>query len=191
MILGNEEAEKRAILQTADMMAAAARTAPKACGIDNLEVLILDGADKDRLAAEMRRLGNEFGTGMEFMVRDGNLVDISPVVLLFGARTNPAGLGNACGFCGFKNCAENIGQKASCAFNTIDLGIAIGSAVSVAADHRIDNRVLYSAGKAALNLGLFADSVKAALGIPLSVSSKNPFFDRESGDNQAISRGKK
>ena len=60
-----------------------------------------------------------------------------------------------------------------------DLGIAIGSAVSVAAAHHVDNRVMFSAGKAALNLKLFDDSqVCIAYGIPLSVSGKSPFFDR-------------
>jgi uncharacterized ferredoxin-like protein len=37
---------------------------------------------------------------------------------------------------------------------------------------------MYSAGKAALSLGLFSAGVKIALAIPLSVSGKNPFFDR-------------
>jgi len=56
--------------------------------------------------------------------------------------------------------------------------IAIGSAVSVAADLRVDNRVMYSVGKAALNIGILGEDVKIAYGIPLSISGKNPFFDR-------------
>ena len=66
----------------------------------------------------------------------------------------------------------------TCSFNAGDLGIAVGSAVSRAADLRIDNRIMYSAGKAALELGFLGSEVAIAYGIPLSVSGKSPFFDR-------------
>jgi glycerol-3-phosphate dehydrogenase subunit C len=42
--------------------------------------------------------------------------------------------------------------RARCAFNSHDLGIAVGSAVSIAADFHADNRVMYSLGKAAVEL---------------------------------------
>jgi uncharacterized ferredoxin-like protein len=45
-------------------------------------------------------------------------------------------------------------------------------------DFRIDNRILYTAGMAALKLKCFHDSVKVCFGIPLSVTGKNIFFDR-------------
>ena len=66
-----------------------------------------------------------------------------------------------------------------CTFNTGDLGIAIGSAVSVAMDHRVDNRIMYTVGQAAMELRLLGDDVPVIYGIPLSISSKNPFFDRK------------
>jgi len=74
-----------------------------------------------------------------------------------------------------KNPDESVESYTSSA---VDLGIAIGSAVSIAADLRVDNRVMYSVGKAALNVGILGDDVKIAYGIPLSISGKNPFFDR-------------
>ena len=81
--------------------------------------------------------------------------------------------------CGFLNCAEKDKHKdIPCVFNVGDLGIALGSAVSVAADHRVDNRVMYSAGMAARDMGLLGEDVKVAYAIPLSALSKNPFFDR-------------
>lgn len=58
----------------------------------------------------------------------------------------------------------------------IDLGIAVSSAVSVAAMDKVDNRVMFSIGKAAAEMG-YAENV-LWLGIPLSVSGKNIFFDR-------------
>ena len=60
----------------------------------------------------------------------------------------------------------------------MDLGIAIGSAVSVATDARVDNRVMFSIGRAAMEMKLLGDRVCQMVGIPLSVSGKSPFFDR-------------
>jgi uncharacterized ferredoxin-like protein len=42
----------------------------------------------------------------------------------------------------------------------------------------MDNRVMFSIGRACLDLRWFDETVKQALGIPLSVTGKNPFFDR-------------
>jgi len=82
--------------------------------------------------------------------------------------------------CGFKNCDEkNQYPNHPCAFNTGDLGIAIGSAVSVAMEHRVDNRIMYTVGQAALEMGILGPEVKIIYGIPLSASGKNPFFDRK------------
>jgi uncharacterized ferredoxin-like protein len=60
----------------------------------------------------------------------------------------------------------------------VDVGIALGSAVSVAADHRVDTRIMFTIGKAALTLG-FLDGVYQAYGLPLSATGKSPFFDRK------------
>ena len=83
-----------------------------------------------------------------------------------------------CGFCGFDSCASADASGARCAFNMIDLGIAVGSAVSVAADDRVDSRVLYSAGKAA-QLMEYEDFDVNWLAIPIAAYGKSPFFDRK------------
>ena len=57
-------------------------------------------------------------------------------------------------------------------------GIAVGSAVSVAADDRVDSRVLYSAGKAA-QLMQYEDFDVVWLAIPIAAYGKSPFFDRK------------
>jgi uncharacterized ferredoxin-like protein len=59
----------------------------------------------------------------------------------------------------------------------IDLGIALGSAVKVASELNVDNRIMHSAGDAAMKMGLLrADEI---IGIPLSIKGKNIFFDRK------------
>ena len=51
------ELEQQAALQVASLMAAAARTAPKTRGIDNIRIIGIEDADtKDRLVSKMREL---------------------------------------------------------------------------------------------------------------------------------------
>ena len=98
-------------------------------------------------------------------------------MLVIGVKNNPSGLN--CGFCGHPTCEEMVKHKATCAYNPIDLGIACSSAAGVASDFHADNRIMYSIGRACLDLKFFSQTVKQALGIPLSVTGKNPFFDRK------------
>lgn len=183
MITKSEDAEIHALKNIAEMMCIAARTAPKACGIDNLEIALIEGSIKDRIAEEMKRICKE--TGIGFFGRDALCVDASPLLFLIGTKFAVTNCPN-CGHCGFKNCAENIANKGICFFNPNDLGIAVGSAASVAANHRVDNRILFSAGRAALNLGVFPAAVKVVWGLPLSSFGKNIFFDRAGCDPASI-----
>lgn len=178
MKYNSSDAEKRAAFAVADLMAAAAKTAPKGCGVDNVEVVILDGEDKSALTATMREIGKT--PGAEFFIRDAGNVDNSHCIVLIGVKNNPLGL-NGCSLCGFENCGKMAAAGANCAFNITDLGIAVGSAAAIAADNRIDNRVLFSAGKAATETGIFGKDIRVCYGIPLSTTSKSIFFDREPG----------
>jgi uncharacterized ferredoxin-like protein len=168
--------EREALLETARLMAAAARTAPKARGCDNLETFVLMKEDFGPLVAEMEKLAHAFNR--PGMARDAGNLERAGAIIFIGTKLERIGLGEACRFCGFDNCEANRAGNGVCVYNPGDLGIAVGSAVSAAADRRVDTRVMYSAGKAALALGLFSEDVKIALAIPLSISGKNPFFDR-------------
>ena len=57
----------------------------------------------------------------------------------------------------FANCDENERAGATCVFPAHDLGIAVGSAASIAAHHHVDNRAMFSNGVAALRLGLMGE----------------------------------
>ncbi len=177
MITKSAEMEARAVDQVVELMALAARTAPKAKGVDNLVVVAIRAKVKDQLAAEMRRIVQE-ENGLPNFERDAGNVDKAAVVLLLGQRVKPLGP-RPCGYCGYKDCEENLKNSGLCAISIGDLGIALGSAVSVAAAHHADNRIMFTAGRAAIKLNLFDDNeVRIAYGIPLSVSAKSPFFDR-------------
>ncbi|MFN3568578.1 MAG: DUF2148 domain-containing protein, partial [Caldimicrobium sp.] len=93
-------------------------------------------------------------------------------------------VGVNCGACGF-DCKSILQQERKtldyegplCAMRLIDLGIALGSAVSMAKELCIDNRIMYTIGVAVKKLGLLPGQV--ILGIPLSIKGKNIFFDRK------------
>jgi uncharacterized ferredoxin-like protein len=174
MIYKSIDTERNAAISAAELMTAAARTAPKACGIDVTETLILDGEDKDKLTTAMREIGKE--AGRAFFIRDAGNVDACHCIILIATAVNPRGLD--CGLCGVKDCATAVKDEIPCAMAVNDLGIAVGSAAATAMDHRIDNRVLFTAGMAALKLGLFSDKVKICFGIGLATAGKNIFFDR-------------
>jgi uncharacterized ferredoxin-like protein len=175
MFIDSKSAEKEAVLNAAYAICAAARTAPKACGIDRMETAVLTGDDKDAIAAEMRRLSEE--TGDKLFARDAGNVDNSEAVILLGISEKTRGLGSICRLCHFEDCASCVSGGGSCVFNGLDLGIALGSAVALAADLRMDTRIMFTIGRAASSLSLLGEH-KLIMGIPLSVSGKSPFFDR-------------
>lgn len=164
--------------RTVEKMMTAARTAPKAKGIDNLVIAMAEGDTIKLLSDKLKELVQE-GKGPEYFVRDAENILNSSVIMLIGTKIKPIGI-KYCGFCGFENCEEKLNHKEiPCALNTGDLGIAVGSAVSVAMDERVDNRIMHSVGKAAVDLMLLGEEVKVAYGIPLYIGSKNIFFDRK------------
>lgn len=170
-------AEEAAVLRTAQAMCAAIRTAPKARGIDELQTLILTEKEKDDLADEMDRVGDSLGAG--FFHRDAGNVRAAQAVVLVGVSAKKRGLNEMCQLCNHHNCAQCEEKNGICIYDPMDLGIALGSAAAVAAREHIDNRILFSAGKAALAAGYFGDEITIIMGIPLAAAGKNPFFDRK------------
>ena len=153
MLIKSEDAERDAGLEVAKLMLVAARTAPKARGLDTIVAAILGREDKDKLADEMERSGKE--KNLPTRVRDAGNVRNSELIVLIGV--------------GYE---EGVPRE----LKLVDLGIALGSAAKVAGDLNVDSRIMRSVGEAAENLKLLqADYV---VGIPISIKGKNIFFDR-------------
>ena len=177
--------EQEAVRTIVNLMAVSARTAPKGKGVDTLVTRALYGSELADLAGEMEAVGNL--TGFQFFLRDSKNILSASACLLIGCRgTEQPGLN--CGGCGYRTChdmAEAFRNRSDtslfkgpvCAIRMADLGIAVGSAVKTAQILNADNRVFFSAGVAALSLGLLPDCT-TAYGIPLSITGKNIFFDR-------------
>ncbi|MGB9840669.1 ferredoxin domain-containing protein [Thermovenabulum sp.] len=172
---------KDALLLAAQLMVVSARTAPKAAGRDFVEIKIIEGEDVKKLAREMHEYGKT--TGKANFDRDGKNVEDSEVVILISLKdAKPVGLN--CGACGYSECAqlpefiEGPEFKGPiCAWRLMDLGIAMGSAVKTASLLNVDNRIMYRIGVLARKMGLIEGEV--VVGIPLSATGKNIYFDRK------------
>lgn len=173
MILNERDVRHEHLLTVGKQMMTAARTAPKGKGIDIIETALITGEEIKELSEKMIAMVEEHG--MKFFLRDADNILNAECVLLIGTREQAQGLN--CGYCGFLTCTSRLGGV-PCALNSIDLGIAIGSACATASDLRVDTRVMFSAGLAAQRLD-WLKGCKMLIAIPISASSKNPFFDRK------------
>jgi uncharacterized ferredoxin-like protein len=153
MLIKSEDLERDAALDVARLMLVAARTAPKAMGLDTIVTAIVGGEDQNKLADEMERIGKE--KNLPRRIRDAGNVRNSQLVALIGVKYT---------------------GDPSNELKLVDLGIALGSASKIASDLNVDNRIMRSIGEAAENMKLLqADYV---LGIPISIKGKSIFFDR-------------
>lgn len=168
------EIRHESVLQVARKMMIAARTAPKSRGLDLIEIGMITGEEIERLSREMTAEYEK--NGLQFFLRDAENILQAEVIILIGTREQPLGMN--CEYCGFPTC-EKRPSGVPCVFNSVDVGIAIGSACSAAADNRVDTRVMFSAGNAAQHLGWPANDCHQVFAIAVSASSKNPFFDRK------------
>lgn len=181
-------AESKGVLEIANLLAVSARTAPKARGVDNILTAIVSGREKDELADAMEQKLKQKTNPLSAFKKDAKALRKSTLVLLIGVKgTMPKRPENPlnCGACGHKTCAEfvkcakKIGEDfvgPICIFEAMDLGIALGSAAKTASAMNVDNRLMYTIGAAAKNLELLKADV--IIGIPLSITGKNIYFDR-------------
>ena len=155
---------KDSVIEIAKLMCISAKTAPKGKGIGNVDVVVLHGNEEiERLARRMEELAGEYG---DFFRRDAENIRESDAVVLIG-----------CNKANFKlKKPERWPGDPDLIMSIINLGIAIGSAVKTASIHNVDNRVMFSAGVAAQELG-YIDS-EVVMAIPLSARDKSIYFDR-------------
>jgi uncharacterized ferredoxin-like protein len=174
MITNERDTRNERLLQVANEMMTAARTAPKGKGFDIIEVVTISGETIKKLSEAMLEYSAK--SGLKFILRDSANILNAQAIVLIGTKQQIHNLN--CGYCGFESCsAKNEFPDVPCSLNSIDVGIAIGSACSVASDRKVDSRVMFSVGRVAQELGMLP-GCSNIYGIPISCSSKNPFFDR-------------
>lgn len=121
MIIEERESRRERVIEAGRRMMTAARTAPKAKGVDILECCLLTGDDIKHLSEVMMQLHEE--TGRPVYKRDSANILQADCVLVIATRSQMMGLN--CGHCGFPSCGEKP-ANVPCAFNPTDVGIAIG-----------------------------------------------------------------
>lgn len=169
------------IEMVAEFMELSAQTAPKTKGQSFVQTKILKGPVLHEVAEAMIAFGKK--NGKKDFDRDAKNIAASQALVLIGIE-NAAVVGLNCQACGFSDCATLNKQKKSdgefkgpvCPFRLLDMGIALGSAARTAAAHNVDNRIMYRVGVVARSMGIV--DWDFLMGIPLSVSSKNIYFDR-------------
>ena len=188
-ILTANDVEQEAIATAARLIMAAVTTAPKTRGVSTIQSALIQGQEKEQLAQAMESHASEKASVGNIFKRDAQNVRASTAVLLIGVKgTMPKKPETPlnCGACGYPTCAAFIqsskGKRGEdftgplCAFQSVDLGIALGVAAKVAAELNIDNRLMYTVGAGAIGMKVLdADMV---IGLPLSVAVKNIFFVR-------------
>jgi len=183
-VLASRDGEKQGLLRAAELMMVSSRTAPRSGGVDDVDTVLVTGSEKDKIAAEMDKMGEE--RKIDGFRRDADNVKRSEALLLVGVNGRK-NFGLSCGACGHSTCEEfNRATEVrgldfegpSCVFKALDLGIALGSAVKTASDLNVDNRIMYRVGSAAKRLGYLSAS-NVVMGIPISASGKSIYFDRK------------
>jgi uncharacterized ferredoxin-like protein len=189
--------EKSGLEIIAKLMAVSGRTAPKSGGIDHVRIIIAGSREQKSIAATMKKIGeeicrklsdNKLGKAVRLdWQSDARTITESGLLMLIGVEGRKI-LGLNCGGCGFPACsqmlkyprvslAESMLSGPYCIFKVMDLSIAVGSAAKTAMEHNVDNRLMYKAGVAALRLGILKPC-DLIIGIPLSATGKNIYFDR-------------
>ncbi|RCW48644.1 ferredoxin domain-containing protein [Halanaerobium sp. MA284_MarDTE_T2] len=170
---------KQVTQTVAQFMNISAITAPKAGGSNYLKTKILEEQEIKKLADAMIKYGKE--NKKKNFDRDGENVKKSSAVLIISLNEAKA-LGLNCGACGYNNCNDLEMRKGEefdgpvCAWRLIDLGIALGSAVKTAALFNVDNRIMYRIGAVAKKEKIIDGEI--VVGIPISITGKNIYFDR-------------
>ena len=194
--IGYEDLRAGTVRQVAQLMAAAAITAPKSGGQlflagkpNFMETVIADDAATRRsLAAWMRARGKERRERIWF--RDADAAEAVDAILFVGLLPGWYPPNYDCGACGYATCAEFLHHTKTlrrdsqelefagpvCNLRDVDLGIAVGSAAKTAAIHSIDCRCQTRVAVAARKLGLIQADHSVALS--LSMTHKAIGFDR-------------
>lgn len=178
---------KEAIETAISLMAASARTAPKAGGKDFLEIVVITRGEELKRIAETMRDYAPRSTNEAFWLRDASNIESSEALLLIGLRESKAA-GYDCGGCGYSTCAEfaekrEVAEKEMgytgphCIMRMMDIGAALASAAKTASIFNIDNRVQQRVGAAARALELIKSEV--VMGIPVSITGKSIYYDRK------------
>ena len=175
----------------ARLLLASGTTAPRVGGVGECTIQILDDPrDIEDLCQAMEDMATESKAWGKIFPREAAILrDADAVLIITSLRsvTDPADIN--CNMCGKLTCeylreAERIppGEGVAyagplCIFRANNVAYAIDGVVSQARNLGIDYGVYWSAGAAAMRMGIVPRVTGFAVGIGISVTEKSPFRD--------------
>ncbi len=179
-----------AVKIAARLLLASATTAPRVGGVGECTVHILDDeCDIEDLCQKVEKMSND-NEKWGFFRRDAEMLrDADSVSLITSLRskTDPADIN--CNMCGKLTCeylreAEELPDEPGvaypgplCIFRANNIAYAVDGMVSLARNLGIDYGIFWSAGAAAMRMGLLPKNTGFALAVGISITEKSPFRD--------------
>ena len=102
MVYNERETRHEHVIECAKQMMTAARTAPKAKGVDIIEVTMVTDDDIVALSNALHQIGEKMERGG--LMRDADNILSAEAVILIGSREEAMGLN--CAYCGAATCGE-------------------------------------------------------------------------------------
>jgi uncharacterized ferredoxin-like protein len=185
-----EDDRKEAARLAARMLLASGTTSPRVGGVGECTIHIIeDGCAIEDLCQKMEKMASD-NKRWEFYLRDAAMLrDADAIMIITSLRclTDPADTN--CNMCGKLTCeylkeSERLPEEPGiaftgplCIFRANNISYAVDSMVQQARNLGIDYGVFWSAGAAALKMGILPRSTGFALAMAISLSEKNPFRD--------------
>jgi len=146
---------------------------------ENIEIVLLDHAEREMLAEEMFQLSDEFKD--ELYSLEGDFIESSDKIVLIGLEDHPP-FDIDCKACGYETCEDyqeaeekvDIFEGPNCVFAILDLGVVIGHAWNTIENYRLRPDISVKAGLAAKHLGLIESRVSLAVTINIGSGKSHP-----------------
>ncbi len=185
-----EEDRMEAVKIAARLLLASATTAPRVGGVGECTIHILDdGCDIEDLCQQVESMAEE-NKSWHFFKRDAAILrDADAVLLITSLRslTDPADINcNMCGklTCEYQRETEKLEPGPGvaytgplCTFRANNAAYALDGVISLARNIGIDYGVFWSAGAAAMRMGILPKNTGFAMAVGISVTEKSPFRD--------------
>lgn len=185
-----EEDRMEAVKIAARLLLASGTTSPRVGGVGECTVHILDDeCDIEELVQQVEKMSGE-KKSWNFFMRDAAMLRDSDAVLIITSLrslTDPSDIN--CNMCGFLTC-EYMREREKlekgkgvaytgplCSFRATNVAYALNGMVTQAKHLGIDFGIFWSAGAAAMRMGVLPRDTGFAVALGISVTEKSPFRD--------------
>ena len=186
-----EEDRKEAARIAARLLIASGTTAPRVGGVGECTFHIIeDDCDIEDICQKVEEMAGQ-NKAWHFFKRDAEMMrDADALIIITSLRslTDPSDIN--CNMCGFITC-EYMQQREKlqkedtsvaftgplCTFRAANVAYALNGIISSARLLAIDYGVFWSAGAAAMRMGILPKNTGFAVGVGISITEKSPFRD--------------